>query len=118
MKKTLTQNISRYDDKMRLRMDKKTAIAATISLSCALTIGIPLCMLSILIGMPAAVIVFIAAMLLQIGMIDGVPLLKMLRAMLNGNVKKEYLHNGTERYVQEKGTFVNEHTKAKKKTER
>ena len=59
MKKTLTENISRYDEKMRFRMDGKTVRALLISAVPALVVGFLLSKFSIMLGIPATICLFL-----------------------------------------------------------
>ena len=77
MKKTLTKDITRYDDKMKLRLDAKTFKAIGISLAIAAPIfallyftagAIPAVMVSLL--------VFGALVMLQVGTVQGIPATK------------------------------------------
>lgn len=94
MKKTLTEDISRYDEKMRLRMDKKTVRSLALALVPACVIGAILWQISILVALPVAVPLFLAVLLFQIGMIDGMPLTEYAAAMLrqSGRKRLPYLY--------------------------
>lgn len=95
MKKTLTENITRYDNKMRLRMDMKTFKALAIALLPSALVGWLLCKLSIMIGLPVMVLLFLALAALQIGLVEGVPLYRFLRAAFASGKRREYQHLGT-----------------------
>lgn len=80
MKVTLTPNITRYDNKMRLRMDKRTARILAVSAMAGILVGFIMSLLlsslySIFIG--AATGLVIAA--LCITEIGGIPMLRVLR---------------------------------------
>lgn len=102
MKKTLKKDITRYDEKMQLRVDKATLKAAGISLAVAVPIFL---LLNFTVGMiPAIFTSFIALcllMVLQVGKIDGISLaqylLKLLRfAFFPNERKKCYSHESGE----------------------
>lgn len=95
MKKTLTENITRYDNKMRLRLDMKTFKALSIALLPSVLVGGLLCKLSIMIGLPIMVLLFLGLAALQIGLVEGVPLYRFLRAVFASGKRREYLHLGT-----------------------
>lgn len=99
MKKTLTENISRYDDKMRLRLNKKTVLAVIVSLIPAALIGWLFCMISIMLGVPIALALFLSLMLLQLGIVDGMPLSTYAKEALRqfGRRKLYYLCTDTNR---------------------
>lgn len=99
MKKTLTENITRYDDKMRFRMDWKTGRAVIISLVPAALVGWLLCKISIMIGLPIALAVFSGLMLFQIGTVDGMTLSAYIRVILRqlGRKRLYYLYTETNR---------------------
>ena len=96
MKKTLTEDISRYDEKMRLRMDKKTVRAIAVSLLPSLFTGGILWRISPLVALPAAVPLFLVLLLLQIGTVDGMPLTGYIAAILrlSGRKRLPYLYAG------------------------
>lgn len=91
MKKTLTENISRYDDKMRLRMDMKTARAALFALLPALAVGWLVGRISILVGFPVGLVCFSALFLLQVSKLDGVPMMSYLRLIFGGSKTLPYV---------------------------
>ncbi len=100
MKKTLTENISRFDDKMRFRMDGKTVRAVLLSAVPAGLIGFLLSRaVSVVFGLPLALCLFLVLLLGQIGLVDGVPAYRFAAAVLrqNGRHKFEYLHVQTDR---------------------
>lgn len=99
MKKTLTENISRYDDKMRLRMDWKTARALIISALPAALIGWFFSSTSIMVGIPIGVFVFLAAAMFQLGMINGIPLYSYTIRILQQNKRRKlkYVYTDAER---------------------
>lgn len=100
MRKTLTENISRYDDKMRLRLDLKTAKAFGIALLPAAFLGGVLSIvLTVLIGIPLAVTLFLALLLLQIGVRDGMPLYAFLKEVLRQSARTriKYTYTGGDR---------------------
>lgn len=99
MKKQLTEDITRYDDKMVLKFDKKTFKAAGIGLLVAVPVGI---LIGSLKGsIPALMIgstVLIALFVLQIGTIQGMPLLAYLSGLLKilfcpGSFRRPYTHD-------------------------
>ena len=83
MKKTLKKDITRYDKKMQLRVDKATLKAAGISLAVAVPIFL---LLNFTAGMiPAIFTSFITLcllMVLQVGKIDGISLAQYIRKLL------------------------------------
>ncbi len=95
MKKTLTENISRYDDKMRFRMDGRTIRAVLLSVVPSGLIGLLLSRAtSVVVGLPPALCLFLLLLLGQIGLVDGVPAYRFAVAVLRQSVrhKFEYLH--------------------------
>ena len=99
MKKTLTENISRFDEKMRFRMDFNTVRAILISVVPAGVIGYLLSTLvSIVIGMPFALCLFLLLLLGQIGLVDGIPAYRFAAAVFKQNARHrfEYLHLKTD----------------------
>lgn len=113
MKKQLTQNISRYDEKMVLRLDGRTAIAALIALLCGAAIGFPLGLIDYVLGLTVGVVIFGITFVLKIGLVGGVPLLKFIPAVFKSNSRREYLHTGTERFTFGKGEKDNNGKKEK-----
>lgn len=83
MKKTLTKDITRYDDKMLLRLDGKTALAIGISILIAAPIGI---LLYFNVGAMPAIITSVAiigiSVILQLGTTSGMPLYKYISLTL------------------------------------
>ena len=83
MKKTLKKDITRYDKKMQLRVDKATLKAAGISLAVAVPIFL---LLNFTAGMiPAIFTSFITLcllMVLQVGKIDGISLAQYIGKIL------------------------------------
>ena len=98
MKKILTENISRYDEKMRFRMDGKTVRALLVSAVPTLVVGFLLSRISIMLGIPIAVCLFLILLLAQIGLIDGMPAYQFVAAVLRqgSRMKWEYLHLKTD----------------------
>lgn len=83
MKKTLTQNISRYDNKMMLKLNWRTVRALLISLLAALLSYVLISLL--LSGFDALIgscIMFFALAVLQLGEVGGVPLLKIVGMLI------------------------------------
>lgn len=84
MKKTLKKDITRYDKKMQVRVDKDTIKAAAISLAIAIPIFI---LLWILAGMIIAIFISFSlaciSILLQVGKIDGTSLLKYINKVFH-----------------------------------
>ena len=83
MKKQLTKDITRFDDKMMLRLDGKTALAIGIGIVVAVPVGV---LLYFTAGIVPAVIVSIAvaciAVVLQLGTTGGMPLYKYILSTL------------------------------------
>ena len=83
MKKQLTKDITRFDDKMLLRLDGKTALAIGIGVLIAAPVG---ALLYFTAGTVPAVIVGIAVacavVLLQLGTTGGMPLYKYILSTL------------------------------------
>lgn len=100
MKKTLTENISRYDDKMRLRLDKKTALAFLFAALPAALVGWLLNFIfSIMMWMPIIVTLFLALVMLQIGVKDGMPLYKFFIEIMRQSqrTKIKYVYTSEDR---------------------
>ena len=106
MKKALKKDITRYDEKMKLRVDLATLKAVGISVAVAAPIFL---LLYFTAGMiPAVFVSFIAALalvILQIGKIDGISLaqyiVKMIRfVFFPKERKKHYSHDSGEYRIQ------------------
>lgn len=69
-------------------MDKKTVRALGISLIPALVVGALLWKISLLAALPVAIPLFLALLLFQIGMIDGMPLTGYVTAILRQSGRK------------------------------
>lgn len=93
MKKTLTQNISRYDNKIRLRYDLHTLRILLLSLAVGVGSGLlsglllPL-IYSVGIGALTALIVF-AVFLIRV---NGIPLIRLLPLLLTPPDRRQYAH--------------------------
>lgn len=98
MKKTLTENISRYDEKMRFRMDGRTVRALLVSAVPTLVVGFLLSRITIMLGIPVAVCLFLSLLLLQIGLVDGMPAYQFAATIIRqgSRMKWEYLHLKTD----------------------
>lgn len=99
MKKRLTENITKYDDKIRLRMDGKTFLAALISLVCALLVFIPVNAVSFIAAVTVSPAVFVVSFMLQISKIDSLPLYKYISTVFSMTFNKSkqsklYTHGG------------------------
>ncbi len=79
MKKTLTNDIRRYDDKMKLKFDAKTFRAAGISAAISLVIFVAVIFTAgELPAIVSSIVVFGVLLILQIGTIQGISLIKYL----------------------------------------
>lgn len=127
MKKTLKKDITKYDKKMQLRVDKATLKAAGISLAVAVPIFL---LLYFTVGMiPAMFISFTTLcilMVLQVGKVDGISLAQYIRKLLRfaffpKERKKCYSHDSgeyriyvmTEREQKERRNTQNEKKKGR-----
>lgn len=123
MKKTLTKNITRYDDKMRIKTDRPTILAALRSFALAAAVYILFgFFVSILIKMPIAVIVFFAAFIFQVGTVGGMRLSEYVGEMLRltGDPRarrKPYEYTDGERLCIEKGDVSGEEQGQKRNKE-
>lgn len=118
MKKTLTENISRYDDKMRLRLDWRTVRAILISLVPAVLLGWLLSYITIMIALPVALIAFFGLALIQLGTVDGYTLSTYIKEVLRQLARRRlfYLYTETNRMTDaEKGREPHGEQKQKKK---
>ena len=106
MKKALKKDITRYDEKMKLRVDLATLKAVGISVAVDAPIFL---LLYFTAGMiPAVFVSFIAALalvILQIGKIDGISLAQYIGKMIRfvffpKERKKHYSHDGGEYRIQ------------------
>lgn len=106
MKKALKKDITRYDEKMKLRVDLATLKAVGISVAVAAPIFL---LLYFTAGMiPAVFVSFIAALalvILQIGKIDGISLAQYIGKMIRfvffpKERKKHYSHDSGEYRIQ------------------
>ena len=106
MKKALKKDITRYDEKMKLRVDLATLKAVGISVTVAAPIFL---LLYFTAGMiPAVFVSFIAALalvILQIGKIDGISLAQYIGKMIRfvffpKERKKHYSHDSGEYRIQ------------------
>lgn len=113
MKKTLTQDITRYDNKIRLRLDLRTFRIAVVSALVGLVVGILLNYVSSFIyavGMGVAAALFLFA--LQLVEKDGIPLIRRIPLMLAPPAKRQYEH--TANIPGERLTVENERKGVKK----
>lgn len=94
MKKTLAQNISRYDNKMLFRLDKHTVKALLISLLFGLLAYVILgIFLSLIYSISFAVMVGLLVLLAQLVEVEGVPFIKIIiRSLFVPVVKRQYEH--------------------------
>ena len=106
MKKALKKDITRYDEKMKLRVDLATLKAVGISVAVAAPIFL---LLYFTAGMiPAVFVSFIVALalvILQIGKIDGISLAQYIGKMIRfvffpKERKKHYSHDSGEYRIQ------------------
>lgn len=102
MKKTLKKDITKYDNKMRVRVDKDTIKAVGISLTITIPIFILLLFIAgMIIGIFISFSLTCVLILLQIGKVDGTPLLKYIIKILHfaffpKSRKKCYSHDSGE----------------------
>ena len=134
MKKALKKDITRYDEKMKLRVDLATLKAVGISVAVAAPIFL---LLYFTAGMiPAVFVSFIVALalvILQIGKIDGISLAQYIGKMIRfvffpKERKKHYSHDSGEYRIRimteqeqkhkERSTAQNVHKKKVKKKAR
>ncbi len=110
MKKRLTENIDRYDQKLRLSVDKKTAKAAGIALLPAVIILLILqFFLPIFIVAPVAAILFFILFLAQVSYVDGMTMatyiVETVRELLSpGSRIKTYEYTECERIFRKEET--------------
>lgn len=103
MKKTLKKDITRYDQKMQLRVDGTTLKAVGISLSIAVPMFL---LLNFTAGMIPAIFlsftVLCVFMLLQVGKVDGLALIQYIRKILRfafcPKERKKYYSHSTGEY--------------------
>lgn len=100
MKKRLTENITKYDDKIRVRLDSKTFIAAIISLAIAVIVYLAVNIVSFIIAVTAATVTFALCFMLQISKVDQLPLYKYIATVLTmtfdeRHSRKYYTHIAT-----------------------
>ena len=101
MKKRLTEDITRYDEKMRLRFDLTTLGKIAVSVGvCALSFAVTSLLgvgfiMSFTVSLTLGIILFA----LLVSMIDGrctlVYVFSMLRQFLSGEARKSYAHTDT-----------------------
>ena len=102
MKKTLTQNITRYDNKMTLRINVKTVKAIIISLiAAAIVFALFIKLFGMVITLILSVTVFLLVFIYKIGMVGGVPLSDYVRKIFRmlikpGEQNLEYSHEKSE----------------------
>lgn len=100
MKKRLTENITKYDDKIRVRLDSKTFIAAIISLAIAVIVYLAVNIVSFIVAITAATVTFAVCFMLQISKVDQLPLYKYIATVLTmtfdeRHSRKYYTHIAT-----------------------
>lgn len=105
MKKVLTKDITRYDSKMKLRMDKRTFKAAAIGLMLAVPIYF---LIDILLGESIIAAIFAIAtvafaLLVQVGTVDGIVLSEYISHIckflfVNSSRRKHYDNGSGEPY--------------------
>lgn len=124
MKKALTKNITRYDDKMRIKSDRPTILAALRSAALAVAAYFIVGMFaSILVQMPIAVIVFLASFIFQIGTVGGMRLTEYVGEMLrlSGDPRarrKPYEFTDTNRLNITKGGAADNETQKQKRSKK
>ena len=100
MKKRLTENITKYDDKIRVRLDSKTFIAAIISLVIAVIVYLAVNIVSFIVAITAATVTFAVCFMIQISKVDQLPLYKYIATVLTmtfdeRHSRKYYTHGIT-----------------------
>lgn len=100
MKKPLAQNISRYDNKMLFRLDKRTGKALLVSVLFGLIVCIILGLfLSLIYSISFAVMAGLLMLLAQIVEVEGVPFAKMiLQSFFTPIIKRQYEHTASHTY--------------------
>lgn len=93
MKKTLTPNIRRYDNKIRVRYDLHTLRILLLSLAIGVAVGLLLRLLlpliyAVGIGTLTALLVF-AAFLIQV---NGIPLIRVIPMLFTPPDRRQYEH--------------------------
>lgn len=94
MKKNLTKNITRYDQKMMLRFDKKTMFALLKSVAVGGAIAFALYfVIGMIFAMFTGSIIAIVGLVLQVAAIDGVTMLdyikSTIKSMIDPSIKKK-----------------------------
>lgn len=94
MKKNLTKNITRYDQKMMLRFDKKTMFALLKSVAVGGAIAFALYfIIGMIFAMFTGSIIAIVGLVLQVASIDGVTMLDYIKitikSMVDPSIKKK-----------------------------
>ena len=94
MKKNLTKNITRYDQKMMLRFDKKTMFALLKSVAVGGAIAFALYfVIGMIFAMFTGSIIAIVGLVLQVASIDGVTMLDYIKitikSMIDPSIKKK-----------------------------
>ena len=94
MKKNLTKNITRYDQKMMLRFDKKTMFALLKSVAVGGAIAFALYfVIGMIFAMFTGSIIAIVGLVLQVAAIDGVTMLDYIKitikSMIDPSIKKK-----------------------------
>lgn len=104
MKKNLTKNITRYDDKMKFRFDKKTIIALVKSVCIAAVVAFILYfILNLIFALFLGMVVGCIALIIQIASVDGMTMLDYIKITVKATIdpkmrKKPYQMQNDEPY--------------------
>lgn len=104
MKKNITKNITRYDDKMIFRFDKKTIIALAKSVCIAAVVAFILYfILNLIFALFLGMVVGCIALIMQIVSVDGMTMLDYIKITIKATIdpkmrKKPYQMQDDEPY--------------------
>ncbi len=101
MKKPLTKDITSFDKKMKLRLDKDTILSIAKAVCVAVIIFIIVSRRNYIAGLFCGVVMALAMILYQLGRVDGIPLKRFIGASIARinphNYKKQYEYTDGER---------------------
>ncbi len=93
MKKTLTKNISRYDNKIRLRYNSRTLRILLVSVLIGFLVGYILSLvLQFVYAVGFGAIIALLLMMVQLVEMNGMPLIKYIFLILSPPIKRQYEH--------------------------